>query len=191
MRSQMKMIFKMMGLMSLIFFKVTLFAHCQMPCGIYHDEIVFDQIDQYTETMFKGISVINQIKINNMHDQNDAVRWIVEKEKESNEIANLITVYFLQQKIKPGEPDTAQKLASAHRLLFFLVAIKQNTDLKFVKEFNEEWEKFKDMFHIEGYECKIEKLKFLKKENLSKKTQEKKAMNQDDHDHDHDHDHQH
>ena len=28
----------------------TLTAHCQMPCGIYHDSMVYDQIDQYAET---------------------------------------------------------------------------------------------------------------------------------------------
>ncbi len=44
-------------------------------------------------------------------------------------------------------------------MLFLLVAIKQNVDLEFVKEFTEEWEKFKLMFHIEGYECKIEEIK--------------------------------
>jgi nickel superoxide dismutase len=179
-------------MMTMIFLKIDLNAHCQLPCGIYHDDMVFDQIDQYAETMYKGISVLNQIKINNMHDQNEVIRWVLEKEKESNEIASLITIFFLQQKIKPGEPETPKRLASAHKLLFLLVAIKQNTDLKFVKEFTDEWETFKTMFHVEGYECKIEMMKQQARENKAK--QAAKAADENhthDHDHDHDHDHQH
>lgn len=152
------------GIASLML-KLDLQAHCQLPCGIYHDDMVFDQIDQYAETMYKGISILNESKIRTAHDHNEVIRWVLEKEKESNEIANLITVFFLQQKIKPGEPSTAKRLESAHKLLFLLVAIKQNTDLRFVKEFTEEWEKFKNMFHIEGYQCKIEMLKMQKEKN--------------------------
>lgn len=178
-------------ILTMLCIKFDLNAHCQMPCGIYHDDMVFDQIDQYAETMYKGISVLNQIKINNMSDQNEVVRWIVEKEKESNEAASLITTFFLQQKIKPGESDTIKKLVSAHKLLFLIVAIKQHTDLKFVNEFTEEWDAFKAMFHIEGYECKIEMMKQQARERNKAKQVEKAAEKKSDHDHDHDHDHQH
>ena len=182
-----KMLTTIGSMIALAFLKMDLNAHCQLPCGIYHDEMVFDQIDQYAETMYKGISVLNQIKVNNIHDQNEVIRWVLEKEKESNDIASLITVYFLQQKIKPSEPDTPKRLASAHKLLFLLVAIKQNTDLKFVIQFTDEWETFKNMFHIENYECKIELLKIEKR----KRAEAEKAKNHD-HDHNHDYeDHQH
>lgn len=154
-------------------------AHCQMPCGIYHDDMVYDQIDQYVETMHKAISELGMIKFDNLHDQNQFVRWIMQKEKMSNETADLILTYFLQQKIKPGESDTAEKLESAHKLLFLIVAIKQDADLKMVYEFMEEWKKFKHMFHREGYECKIEEIKLKKWEaeaaEMKKKEAEAKA----------------
>jgi nickel superoxide dismutase len=181
--------------LAICYSKLDLSAHCQLPCGIYHDAMVFDQIDQYTETMYKGIAVLNQLKIQNVHDQNELVRWIMEKEKESNDISNVFTFYFLQQKIKPDEPDTVKMLKSAHKLLFLIVAIKQNTDLKFVKEFAAEWEKFKRMFHIEGYECKVEMMKIKALENppqneTSKSTQNHNHNHNDGQDHDHnDHDH--
>src|SRR5947207_1435893 len=92
-------------------------AHCQMPCGIYHDDMVFDQIDQYVETMYKGISVLDDNKFANVKDKNEFVRWIIQKEKASDEAAALITEYFLQQKIKPNEEDTVKKLTAAHKLL--------------------------------------------------------------------------
>lgn len=148
-------------------------AHCQMPCGIYHDDMVYDQIDQFVETAYKGISVMNESKFNTVKEKNEFVRWVIQKEKCCNEATDLITAYFLQQKIKPDEPDTMKRLQSAHKMLFLIVAIKQNTELDFVKQFNEEWEKFKLMFHREGYECQMEKLEFKKLEELKEVHQNK------------------
>lgn len=158
-----------------IFFSTLLNAHCQMPCGIYHDDMVYDQVDQAVETLYKGVAVLNQTKFTNVHDMNEAVRWICEKDKICDDTAVLITEYFLQQKIKPDDPDTPKRLTAAHKLLFYLVAIKQNTDLDYVKQFNEEWEKFKLMFHREGYECEMEKKNLKALEDLRKAQDEKKA----------------
>lgn len=180
----------MLGVVGMIACTSALEAHCQMPCGIYHDDMVFDQVDQYVETMYKGISILNENKSGTVKDKNEFVRWVILKEKASDETAQLLTTYFLQQKIKPGEADTAQRLASVHKLMFNLVLIKQNVDLKFVESFADEWEKFKLMFHIEGYECKVEQLK-LKQRAQKEKEQQSSGDHVHDHDHAHDHDHDH
>ena len=148
-------------------------AHCQMPCGIYHDDMVYDQIDQFVETVYKGISVMNGNKFSSTKDRNEYIRWVIQKENCCNDAAELISSYFLQQKIKPNEDDTVKRLVSAHKLLFMLVAIKQNSDLEFVKQFNEEWEKFKLMFHREGYACEMEKREFKELDDLRKVQSEK------------------
>lgn len=170
-------------------------AHCQMPCGIYHDSMVYDQIDQYVETMYKGQTVINDNKFANAHDRNEFVRWILTKDKSSDDMAQLITTYFLQQKIKPGEDDTDKKLKAAHKLLFLIVAIKQNSDRSIVEQFADEWEKFKLMFHVEGYECQIEMLKQRKRQAALKEAEnngdKQKAPAAIPHEHDHDHPHDH
>lgn len=142
-----------------MFMSGALHAHCQMPCGIYHDDMVYDQIDQYVETMYKGISVINNSKFDNAKERNEFIRWVMQKEEASNEAASLITKYFIQQKIKAGEDSTAKQLASAHKLLLLIVSIKQNVSLDFVHDFQHEWETFKLMFHREGYECDMEKIR--------------------------------
>ncbi|MGZ3634297.1 MAG: superoxide dismutase [Ni] [Parachlamydiaceae bacterium] len=161
-------------------------AHCQMPCGIYHDDMVFDQIDQYVETMYKGISVLNNNKFSNPKERNEFIRWVIEKEQASDEVASLLNSYFLQQKIKGNEPDTDKRLKAVHNLLTRCVAIKQNADLKFVEDFSDEWEKFKLLFHRKGYECDLEKIR-LQKEAARRAA----AGIADDHDHDHPHDHDH
>lgn len=167
-------------------------AHCQMPCGIYHDEMVFDQVDQYVETMVKGISVLQDDKYQNVQDHNVSTRWIMLKEKASDEIADLITVYFLQQKIKPDEKDTTKRVLSAHKLLFYLVQIKQMVDLRVVNDFYEEWERFKLMFHIEGYKCKVSQVKLQKwKEKQAGGSMQQTSTEPHTHDDDHDHDHDH
>lgn len=164
----MKTLFLTIGIASSLHFVSLLDGHCQMPCGIYHDDMVYDQIDQYSETMYKGIAVMLDSKFQTVKERNEFIRWTMLKEEASNDVATLLTTYFLQQKIKPGEPDTPKRIESVHRLLFLLVAIKQNADLEFVKEFTEEWEKFKLMFHREGYECKIEQIKLKEIEEKKK-----------------------
>lgn len=161
-------------------------AHCQMPCGIYHDALVYDKIDQYVETMYKGMTMLNDSKFDTVHSKNEFIRWVMTKDESSDEVAKIITSYFLQQKIKPGEADTDKRLRTAHNLLFMLVQIKQNTDRKFVEDFAREWDKFKLMFHIEGYECQIEKLRIKRREDIQKELEEKH-----DHPHDGEHDHPH
>lgn len=136
-----------------------LYSHCQMPCGIYHDDMVFDQIDQYVETMVKAMAKLKEIKNGTPQERNEFTRWVITKEHQSDDAAQLILTYFLQQKIKPGDADTDKRLQSAHRLLFYIVAIKQQVDFKPVADFAEEWEKFKLFFHIQGYECLMEERK--------------------------------
>lgn len=181
--------------------QMQLIAHCQMPCGIYHDEMVFDQIDQFVETTVKAISVMEDNPFKTVQDRAAFVRWVVQKDKGADDVAHLITTYFLQQKIKPGEDDTVKRVLSAHQLLFYLVQIKQNVDLKVVNDFYEEWERFKLMFHVEGYKCKISdnKIKKLaeKRDQKAKPPLNESAFKDDgnklsqDHDHDHEHDHDH
>lgn len=149
----------------------TLSAHCQMPCGIYHDEMVYDEIDQYVETMYKAMGVLNDNHFETVREHNEFTRWVMQKEKESNDIADLITTFFLQQKIKPDEEDTSKRLATAHKMLFYLMQIKQNTDKKFVDSFSEEWDRFKLMFHVDNYACRIETIK--------KKRAEEKQLEKD------------
>ena len=172
-------------------------AHCQMPCGIYHDEMVFNQIDQYIETMYKGITELKNNPFSTPLERNNFTRWVLLKETASDEMANLITQYFLQQKIKSGEPDTAKRLAIAHKMLFELTAIKQNVDLKMVEDFADEWESFKQMFHVMNYECQIDIINRRKRQRDFELKNQKIVPGQssdkqaEEHNHDHDHDHTH
>lgn len=173
MRGKIIAVFMMLGA------SAALGAHCQMPCGVYHDEIVYDRLDQYVETMHKAISEMQVLKFDTPAEKNQYVRWIMQKERQSDEVSNLIVSYFLQQKIKPGEPDTTVKVVAAHKLLFLIVSIKQNVNLQLLYEFLDEWNKFKHMFHREGYECKIEQMKLKKWEEEANQLKKKEAEEKD------------
>jgi nickel superoxide dismutase len=161
---------RMIGLVTAaaLLLKCSIFAHCQMPCGIYHDDMVFEFVDQYIETMYKALTVMQDSKFETVRERNEFTRWVYEKEMESDDVARMLTCYFMQQKIKPDEQDTPKRLASAHKLLFLLVQMKQNVDFKILSDFGKEWEKFKLMFHIEGYECALEKMKTKQREQRQK-----------------------
>lgn len=169
----------MISACSLLLNSSPLLSHCQMPCGIYHDQMVYDKVDEYFETMYKACNYVNDSKFTTSVERNQFVRWVTTKDLLSDEIANLLCTYFLQQKIKPADPDTADQVTSIHKLLFLLVQIKQNVDVKIVQQFGDEWDHFKKLFHPELI-CRplsLEELKLMNKPNLH-----------DDHDHDHDHD---
>jgi len=159
------------------FFWITLFAlcpltsslsaHCQMPCGIYDDQMVYDEVNQFYLTMFKAVKALQNNKFNSDEDRNQFIRWVMTKERLCNEIAMLLTTYFFQQKIMPID-DNIDMVKSLHRLLFQLVAIKQNVDIKIVKDFGKEWDHFKVLFHPE-----IECVPVIKETSLDdKKSQE-------------------
>lgn len=158
-------------------------SHCQMPCGIFYDGVVFDQVDQYIETMVKAINVLQNNEFKTIQDRNTFVRWVIQKENNTNEIANLITTYFLQQKIKPGQENTVDRLVSAHMLLSYLVQIKQSVNGEAVNHFYEEWEKFKEFFPVNGYKSAVDQKK------LNKMVQDIEKVKNDQNEMDHDHSH--
>lgn len=134
-------------------FTLSLHAHCQMPCGIYHDQMIYDQVNQYYETMYKANMALKNNKLQTVEDYNQFVRWIMSKDHQSDEIANLLCTYFLMQKIKPGEEESAELVTSIHKLLHLIVGIKQTVGMNCVTDFGKEWDHFKFLFHPE-MECK-------------------------------------
>jgi nickel superoxide dismutase len=137
-------------LSSSVIFHGTIFGHCQMPCGIYDDQMIYDKIDQFYLTMVKAVGILTEKHDpETVQDKNQFVRWVMLKEKSCDEVADILTTYFLQQKFKPGDDDTTDLLKSAHKLLFLLVEIKQHVDLKIVRDFGKEWDRFKQLFHPE------------------------------------------
>lgn len=124
-----------------------LFAHCQIPCGIYHDENVVGQLEEAIETMEKSMHQIHENKMESALDTNQMVRWVMNKEEHANKLAGILTEYFLKQRIKPDDPQVTQKVTSVHRMLVSSMKVKQTVDKTHVEALKKELKAFKAIMY--------------------------------------------
>lgn len=107
-------------------------AHCQVPCGIYNDEVRFVLMKEHVATIEKSIKQIEADQ-----NQNQTVRWVANKEKHADALSEIVTAYFMAQRIKPGKDHYEQELKSLHSLLIYSMKAKQSTDLANVAKLRE------------------------------------------------------
>ena len=88
------------------------FGHCQIPCGIYDDLMRIHQMEEHVLTIEKSIN-----KLADNPNDNQTVRWVVNKEVHADELSDIVTYYFMTQRIKPGMPEYVNKLSLLHELL--------------------------------------------------------------------------
>jgi nickel superoxide dismutase len=116
-------------------------AHCQIPCGIYNDELRIDLMKEDIQTIEKSATSIVELSKANPIDYNQLVRWIDNKEEHANKLQEIITQYFMAQRIKPADPKdkTAtslyeRQLTLLHAMLIEAMKAKQTTNLEPVQK---------------------------------------------------------
>ena len=110
----------------------TVGAHCEIPCGIYDDQLRADLIAEHSTTIEKSMKKIVELSKQNPVNYNQLVRWISNKEKHADEIQHLVTQYFMTQRIKPDAKKYSEKLAVLHKMLIYAMKSKQSTDVAHV-----------------------------------------------------------
>jgi nickel superoxide dismutase len=134
-----------------IFSTSSLFAHCQIPCGIYTDDMRIKMTNEDIDTIEKSMKQIVELSAQENINYNQLVRWITNKEEHANKIQEIVDVYFLTQRIVPVDPadaaayqDYTKKLVLLHQMLVYAMKCKQTTDLdnvaklrSLVKQFDE------------------------------------------------------
>ena len=115
-------------------------GHCEIPCGIYGDQMRFAMWEEAITTVEKSMKEIVRLSAEDKPNTNQVVRWVQNKEKHAQDIRELAVQYFLAQRVKPVEPgDTAahraylRKLELLHRIVVHAMKAKQTTDLAHVK----------------------------------------------------------
>ena len=108
----------------------TVYAHCQVPCGIYGDQLRFEKLLEDTKTIAKAQGQINELApaAKSGQDNNQLVRWVVTKEAHAGSIQNAIADYFLAQRIKSDSPRYTDQLKAAHAVTVAAMKCKQSTD---------------------------------------------------------------
>jgi len=104
-------------------------AHCEIPCGIYDDEMRINMITEHITTIEKSMKQIGKLANNKPIDYNQLTRWITNKERHADELQKIVTQYFMTQRIKPDTKGYSQKLAVLHKMLLLAMKCKQTTDL--------------------------------------------------------------
>ena len=98
---------KSIRFISLIVFVVLLSntakPHCEVPCGIYDDELRIALIKEHIITIAKAMKSINALEAEGDKGMNQMVRWINTKEEHANKIQHITSQYFMTQRIKIQE----------------------------------------------------------------------------------------
>ena len=104
-------------------------AHCQIPCGIYGDQLRFEMLREHLTTIEKSMKEINTLSADPGENMNQLVRWVNNKEEHADEITEILTQYFLSQRIKTDTQNYPKKLELLHRMMVSSMKCKQTTDL--------------------------------------------------------------
>jgi len=107
----------------------TVSAHCEIPCGIYDDQLRIQLIAEHATTIEKSIKQILELSKASPTDYNQLVRWVSNKEDHATETQHIVSQYFMTQRIKPDQEKYAEKLILLHKMLIAAMKCKQTTDL--------------------------------------------------------------
>jgi len=124
-------------------------AHCEIPCGIYDDEARIGMLLEHVATIEKSMNQITTIEKNKDHNANQLVRWVMNKENHATELQEIVTQYFLTQRIKFDTKAYDKKLALLHQMLVYAMKCKQSTDLAHTAKLTGLIQEFKQLYFAE------------------------------------------
>jgi len=129
------------------------YSHCQIPCGIYDDEARFGEMAEHITTIEKSMKEIVSLSAEQKPNMNQIVRWVNNKEHHADELSEIVTYYFMAQRVKlPAEGDMkaqqdyVKKLTLLHHMLVYSMKAKQTTDLENVEKLRSSLKAFHDIY---------------------------------------------
>jgi len=129
------------------------YSHCQIPCGIYDDPARLVMIAEDINTVEKGMKSIVELSADPKTNMNQIVRWVNNKDEHAENIAHVVSYYFMAQRIKPVEKSDAagyekyiKQLTLLHEMLVYSMKCKQTTDLANVEKLRSLLAQFHDAY---------------------------------------------
>lgn len=132
-----------------LFTAASLSAHCQVPCGIFADELKFGELEQHIETIAKAGTQIREISAKetlSAQDRQTIIRWTMTKESHAQTIINEAADYFLAQRIKTDADHYAEKLELLHHIIVYSMKSKQSVESAPVDTLAEKLAAFKELY---------------------------------------------
>ncbi len=134
------------GLSLFLLLATNAFAHCEIPCGIYDDAMRISMITEHITTIEKSMNQIAKLEKEQLHNSNQRVRWVMNKERHADELQEIVTQYFMTQRIKLDTKEYDKKLALLHQMLVSSMKCKQTTDLNLVNKLKELVKEFQALY---------------------------------------------
>lgn len=80
-------------LTGLLFFCFTAqaLAHCEIPCGIYGDQMRIQMMQEHLMTMGKSMKMVSALRAEKTINHNQLVRWVLNKEKHADQLQKIGT----------------------------------------------------------------------------------------------------
>jgi nickel superoxide dismutase len=111
-------------------------------------------IEEHTLTILKSMNYI-EANQNDLKNQNQVTRWIINKEEHAQEIQKIVSEYFLTQRIKLKDNSKKNKdiyhaqLEVLHNIMLDAMKCKQTTDTKNTTSLLENLNKFVNLYFDE------------------------------------------
>ncbi|MCY1718915.1 hypothetical protein OU798_01090 [Prolixibacteraceae bacterium Z1-6] len=144
----------LMGIFTISSFQAK--AHCEIPCGIYGDSVRIALLYEHIETIEKSMNQINELSKAETPDYNQLVRWVMNKEEHAKKMQEIVSQYFLHQRVKPtsSTDDAAfrkyiKQLELLHHISVFAMKSKQSTDLPIIDTLREKVHLFEHAYFDE------------------------------------------
>jgi nickel superoxide dismutase len=108
-------------------------------------------IEEHTLTILKSMNYI-EANQNDLKNQNQVTRWILNKEEHAQEIQKIVSEYFLTQRIKLKDDSKINKdiyhaqLEVLHNIMLDAMKCKQTTDTKNTTSLLENLNKFVNLY---------------------------------------------
>jgi nickel superoxide dismutase len=122
----------LIGLLAVFAYISSANAHCEIPCGIYDDQLRAKLIAEHTVTIEKSMNKIMELAKATPVNYNQLLRWVSNKEAHATEIQHIVSQYFLTQRIKPDQKKYTEKLTVLHKMLVAAMKCKQTTDISHI-----------------------------------------------------------
>ncbi|MBD3170078.1 MAG: superoxide dismutase [candidate division Zixibacteria bacterium] len=131
-----------------------IYSHCEIPCGIYDDNARLKLMAEDIETIEKSMNEINRLSAEGDKNYNQLIRWVVNKENHAEKLTEIITGYFMSQRVKvPAEGDSkaqekyVEQLTLLHKMIVEAMKATQTTDLEHVKSLRKLLKEFEKAYH--------------------------------------------
>ena len=127
----------------------SLSAHCQVPCGIFSDELKFSELEEHVVTIEKSARLISELSAKEdltANDYQQLVRWTTNKETHAQKIIDETANYFLAQRIKTDADHYAEKIEMLHHVIVHAMKTKQSAGEDATIKLIESIAAFKDLY---------------------------------------------